>query len=160
MCIRDRLYVYLDREQARTLGVPVETIFGTLQVLFGSAYISQFNLYSQVWQVIVQAAPEYRSRPDDIQKVYVRSNNPSSGNTGVMPMPNSASSTGMANMVPLASVVRLEYTNAPNLISRCLLYTSRSARTTPPSLNRFRSATGMATSGSLSPACTPAIGSW
>ena len=112
-----QLYVYLDREQARTLGVPVETIFGTLQVLFGSAYISQFNLYSQVWQVIVQAAPEYRSRPEDIQKIYVRSNNPSGSNTGVTP--NSASSTpGMSNMVPLASVVRLEYTNAPNLISR------------------------------------------
>jgi hypothetical protein len=95
-----QLYVSLDREQARTLGVPVGNVFGTLQALFGSLYVSQFNLYSQVWQVIVQAAPEYRSRPDDIKQVYVRSTNGSSG------------------MVPLAAVTKLEYTSAPNLITR------------------------------------------
>ena len=93
-----QLYVSLDREQARTLGVPVGNVFGTLQALFGSLYVSQFNLYSQVWQVIVQAAPEYRSRPDDIKQVYVRSTN--------------------GGMVPLAAVTKLEYTSAPNLITR------------------------------------------
>ena len=93
-----QLYVTLDREQARTLDVPVSTVFGTLQALFGSMYISQFNYLSQVWQVIVQAAPEYRSRPDDIKQVYVRSNS--------------------GGMVPLASVTKLTYTSAPNLITR------------------------------------------
>ena len=93
-----QLYVTLDREQARTLGVPVGNVFGTLQALFGSLYVSQFNLYSQVWQVIVQAAPEYRSRPDDIKQIYVRSLS--------------------GGMVPLAAVTKLEYTSAPNLITR------------------------------------------
>ena len=93
-----QLYVSLDREQANTLGVPVNDAFGALQVLFGSMYISQFNLYSQVWQVIVQAAPEYRTRPDDIKKVYVRSTN--------------------GSMVPLEAITRLQYTSAPNLITR------------------------------------------
>ncbi len=93
-----QLYVTLDREQARTLDVPVSTVFSTLQALFGSMYISQFNYLSQVWQVIVQAAPEYRSRPDDINQVYVRSNS--------------------GGMVPLAAVTKLNYTSAPNLITR------------------------------------------
>ena len=93
-----QLYVTLDREQARTLGVPVSTVFGTLQALFGSMYISQFNYLSQVWQVIVQAAPEYRSRPDDIKQVYVRSNS--------------------GGMVPLSAVTKLTYSSAPNLITR------------------------------------------
>ncbi|HYQ90817.1 MAG TPA: multidrug efflux RND transporter permease subunit [Candidatus Competibacteraceae bacterium] len=93
-----QLYVTLDREQARTLGVPVGNVFGTLQALFGSLYISQFNLYSQVWQVIVQAAPQYRSRPEDIKQVYVRSTN--------------------GGMVPLEAVTQLKYTSAPNLITR------------------------------------------
>ena len=66
--------------------------------MFGSLYVSQFNYPSQVWQVIVQAAPEYRSRPDDIKQVYVRS---SSG-----------------GMVPLSAVTKLEYTSAPDLITR------------------------------------------
>ncbi|MEZ5581094.1 MAG: efflux RND transporter permease subunit [Candidatus Competibacteraceae bacterium] len=65
----------MDREQARTPECQSVTYFGTLQALFGSLYVSQFNLYSQVWQVIVQAAPEYRSCPDDIKQVYVRSTN-------------------------------------------------------------------------------------
>ena len=93
-----QLYVSLDREQANTLGVPVNNVFGTLQALFGSLYVSQFNLYSQVWQVIVQAAPEFRSRPEDIKQVYVRSTN--------------------GGMVPLTAVTKLEYTSAPNLITR------------------------------------------
>lgn len=61
-------------------------------------YISQFNYLSQVWQVIVQAAPEYRSRPDDIKQVYVRSNS--------------------GGMVPLSAVTKLTYSSAPNLITR------------------------------------------
>ena len=93
-----QLYVTLDREQARTLDVPVSTVFSTLQALFGSMYISQFNYLSQVWQVIVQAAPEYRSRPEDIKQVYVRSNS--------------------GGMVPLSAVTKLNYTSAPNLITR------------------------------------------
>ena len=93
-----QLYVTLDREQANTLGVPVNNVFGTLQALFGSMYVSQFNYLSQVWQVIVQAAPEYRSRPDDIKQIYVRSLN--------------------GGMVPLAAVTKLNYTSAPNLITR------------------------------------------
>ena len=93
-----QLYVYLDREQANTLGVPVETVFGALQTLFGSTYVSQFNKFSRVWQVIVQAAPEYRSRPDDLKKVYVRSTN--------------------GSMVPLEAVVKLENTTAPDLVTR------------------------------------------
>ncbi|MDQ5910704.1 MAG: Hydrophobe/amphiphile efflux family transporter, partial [Pseudomonadota bacterium] len=81
-----------------TLGVPVETVFGALQTLFGSTYVSQFNKFSRVWQVIVQAAPEYRSRPDDLKKVYVRSTN--------------------GSMVPLEAVVKLENTTAPDLVTR------------------------------------------
>jgi len=93
-----QLYVYLDREQANTLGVPVQSVFGTLQALFGSLYVSQFNKFSRVWQVIVQAAPEFRSRPEDIKKIYVRSTN--------------------GGMVPLEAVVKLEYNTAPDLITR------------------------------------------
>ena len=93
-----QLFVTLDREQANTLGVPVNNVFGTLQALFGSMYVSQFNLYSQVWQVIVQAAPEFRSRPEDIKQVYVRSTN--------------------GGMVPLNAVTKVEFTSAPNLITR------------------------------------------
>jgi len=62
----------VDREKAETLGVPVDDIYGTLQILFGSSYVSQFSKYSRLWQVIVQAETNYRNQPDDIDQVFVR----------------------------------------------------------------------------------------
>ncbi|MEI6414644.1 MAG: efflux RND transporter permease subunit, partial [Pseudomonadota bacterium] len=128
------LFVTLNREQARTLGVPVNNVFGTLQALFGSLYVSQFNLYSQVWQVIVQAAPEYRSRPEDIKKVFVRSDN--------------------GGMVPLESVVKLEYTSAPNLITR--FNTFPSAKVTGGAAAGFSSGQALATMEAVAREVLPA----
>ena len=93
-----QLMVALDRERAETMGVPVEDVYDALQTLFGSLYVSQFNLYSRLWQVIVQAEADYRTRPEDIEKVYVRS------------------AAGI--MVPLSSVVTMEYVTGPDLVTR------------------------------------------
>ncbi len=93
-----QLRVDVDREKAETLGVPVSDIYDTLQILFGSAYASQFNKFSRLWQVILQAEPKYRSRPTDIEQVYVRSHN--------------------GSMVPLKAVVSIHYTTGPDLVTR------------------------------------------
>jgi multidrug efflux pump len=93
-----QLLVDLDREKAEVLGVPVEDVYDALQTLFGSIYVSQFNRYSRLWQVIVQAESEYRKTPEDIEKVYVRNRN------GVM--------------VPLSSVVTTRYVTGPDLVTR------------------------------------------
>jgi multidrug efflux pump len=93
-----QLRVDVDREKAETLGVPVSDIYDTLQILFGSAYASQFNKFSRLWQVILQAEPKYRSRPTDIEQVYVRSHN--------------------GSMVPLKAVVSISYTTGPDLVTR------------------------------------------
>ncbi|MBW2504607.1 MAG: efflux RND transporter permease subunit, partial [Deltaproteobacteria bacterium] len=93
-----QLLVDLDREKAEVLGVPVEDVYDALQTLFGSIYVSQFNRYSRLWQVIVQAESEYRKTPEDIEKVYVRYRN------GVM--------------VPLSSVVTTRYVSGPDLVTR------------------------------------------
>jgi multidrug efflux pump len=93
-----QLLVDLDREKAEVLGVPVEDVYDALQTLFGSIYVSQFDRYSRLWQVIVQAESEYRKSPEDIEKVYVRNRN------GVM--------------VPLSSVVTTRYVTGPDLVTR------------------------------------------
>ena len=93
-----QLYVDLDRARAETLGVRVGDVFQALQGLFGSQVVGQFSQFSRVWFVILQAEAEYRAKPEDFQKIYLRS---SSG----------------AN-VPLSSLINIRYVASPKLVTR------------------------------------------
>ncbi len=93
-----QLMVDVDREKSENLGVPVEDVYTTLQILFGSSYVSQFTKFSRLWQVILQAEPEYRSRPGDMDQIYVRSR------------------TG--NMVPLKALITKKYVTGPDIVAR------------------------------------------
>ncbi len=68
-----QLKVDLDREKARTLGVPIDQVFATLQSAFGGAYVNDFNRFGRLYRVFVQADASYRTVPEDLGKVYVRS---------------------------------------------------------------------------------------
>ena len=39
------IYADIDRVKAKSLGVPLDTIFGTLQASLGSAYVNDFNKF-------------------------------------------------------------------------------------------------------------------
>ena len=66
--------VELDREKARTLGVPVDSIFQTLQTYLSGLYVNDFVRFGRVYKVFLQAEPEFTSKPDDIGQFYVRNN--------------------------------------------------------------------------------------
>jgi multidrug efflux pump len=93
-----QLLADIDREKAQTLGVPVEDVYSTMQTLFGSLYVSQFNKFSRLWQVILQAEPAYRLRVDDLQEIYVRSST--------------------QQMVPLKALLTTHYVTGPDLLTR------------------------------------------
>jgi multidrug efflux pump len=93
-----QLMVDVDRDKAETLGVPVEDVYSAMQTMFGSLYVSQFNKFSRLWQVILQAEPGYRLKPDDLEQIFVRSAD--------------------GNMVPLKSVVTTRYVTGPDLMTR------------------------------------------
>jgi hydrophobe/amphiphile efflux-1 (HAE1) family protein len=61
----------LDRTKARRLDVPVSDVFAVLQTNLGAYYINDFNLYGKVWKVLMQAEGNVRSKPEDIQRLYV-----------------------------------------------------------------------------------------
>jgi len=65
--------VQLDREQARKLGVPMNELFQTLSASMGGTFVNDFNRFGRLYRVFVQAEAEYRQRPEDIGKIYVRS---------------------------------------------------------------------------------------
>lgn len=93
-----QIFVNLDRSKARSLGVPVNEIYSALQSLMGSFYVNNFNKFGRVYRVMIMAQPRWRTTPYDIEQIYVKSN--------------------QGKMVPLQSLVSLENTSGPNLVSR------------------------------------------
>jgi len=68
-----QLRVEVDREKALALGVPVAEVFAALQAQMGSLYVNDFNLAGRTYRVTMQADAPYRSRPEDLGRLYVRS---------------------------------------------------------------------------------------
>ncbi len=56
----------LDREKARTLGVPVNEVFQAMSTALGGSYVNDFNRFGRLFRVYVQAEADYRRKPEDI----------------------------------------------------------------------------------------------
>ncbi|PTL85507.1 efflux RND transporter permease subunit [Vitiosangium sp. GDMCC 1.1324] len=67
------LDVEVDRQKAKALGVPLDQVFGTMQVYMGSQYVNDFNYANRTYRVYVQAEQQFRDSPQDIGAFYVRS---------------------------------------------------------------------------------------
>jgi hydrophobic/amphiphilic exporter-1 (mainly G- bacteria), HAE1 family len=96
--------VELDREKARTLGVPVDSVFQTLQAYLSGMYVNDFVKFGRVYKVFLQAEPTHSMRPDDIGKFFVRNAN--------------------GQMLPLSTLVKVTKMSGPNFASRFNLYLS------------------------------------
>ena len=73
-----QFFVEVDEAKAISQGVAVADIYATLQSTMGSLYVNDFNRSGRTYRVQLQAEPQYRMKPEDLGKVYVRSK------TGVM----------------------------------------------------------------------------
>ena len=91
--------VELDREKARTLGVPVNEVFLTLSAAMGGAFVNDFNRFGRLYRVYVQADASDRLKAADIGSVYVRS-------------------TTTGAMVPLSTLVSIEDVAGTELTTR------------------------------------------
>ena len=98
------IYVDIDRDKAEMLKVPVSNVFSTLQTYFGTSYINDINIGTQVNKVILQSDWPYRNQIANIGNIYVNSQ------AGVQ--------------VPIQSLVSLQKTLAPRSVSRYNLYPS------------------------------------
>ncbi|MEQ1599533.1 MAG: multidrug efflux RND transporter permease subunit [Methylotenera sp.] len=68
-----QLYIEVDEAKALSLGVPIADIYAALQSTMGQLYVNDFNKSGRIYRVQLQAEPQYRSKPEDIGKIYVRS---------------------------------------------------------------------------------------
>jgi HAE1 family hydrophobic/amphiphilic exporter-1 len=97
-----QLYLDLDRTKARSLQVPMNDVFDTLQAYLGSSFVNLFNKFNQVFQVYVQADAPYRMQPEDIKNLYVRN--------------------APGEMVPLGAFLEVRRTLGSELVTRFNLY--------------------------------------
>ena len=93
-----QLYVSVDREKTKKVGVPVTDVFNALSATLGNYYVNDFNKFGRAWQVLMSADPSYRNRPDDIGAIYVRSDR--------------------GDMVPLNSVASVQFSSGPDSLDR------------------------------------------
>ncbi len=96
------IYTDIDREKAEKVGLTPTDVFSTLQVYLGSQYVNDFNYLGRTYQVIAQADGSFRRDPQDIARLKAR-------NTS-------------GEMVPVGTVARLKYENAPYRVPRYNLF--------------------------------------
>ena len=93
-----QLYVDADREKAKTAGVSLDELYGTLASTLGTYYVNDFNKHGRTWQVLMSAEPAYRKRPEDISSMFVRSD--------------------QGRMVSLGSLATVQYSSGPDSMER------------------------------------------
>ena len=99
-----QMKVDVDRAKAETLQVSIDDVFSTLAAYLGSAYVDQFNKFGRTFQVYVQADSQFRLRPEDIELLPVRNK--------------------QGSMIPLGTMVKIEPSVGPSLLSLYNLYPS------------------------------------
>jgi len=92
-----QLRLDLDRKRCKILGVPIADAFQALQTYLGGLYINDFNLYGRTFRVVMQAEAEFRQKPEDLERFYVRSTS--------------------GKMIPVREVVTLRGTNGPLVLN-------------------------------------------
>ena len=97
-----QVFMDIDRAKAKTMQVPLDSVWDTLQIYLGSVYVNDFNVFGRPFQVTAQADARFRARPEDVNNLKVR---------------NAAGA-----MVPLGTLLTLRDTTAPVLVNRYNLY--------------------------------------
>jgi hydrophobe/amphiphile efflux-1 (HAE1) family protein len=92
------VYLDINRAKAESMKVPVSNIFSTLETYFGSSYINDINLGTQVNKVMVEADWQFREDIDSINNIYVQNNE--------------------GKMVPMRGMVDLKKVLAPRVVKR------------------------------------------
>ena len=92
-------------------GLTLNDVMSTLQAYVGSMYVSNFNSYGKQYRVVVQAAPQYRSKLDDLNGLVVKTSN------GVM--------------TPITEFITVKDVTGPQALTRFNLFSSMDVTVIP-----------------------------
>jgi HAE1 family hydrophobic/amphiphilic exporter-1 len=111
--------IQADVPKIKAAGLTLSQVMTSLQAYVGSSYISTFNLYGKQFRVMVQAAPEYRTKLEDLSGLFVQ--------------------TGSGDMAPITEFIQLSDITAPPIISRFNMYSSMDVTIIPNMLKGYSS---------------------
>ena len=97
-----QLFVDIDRTRAKTMDIPLQDVFDTLQIYLGSLYVNDLNAFGRTYQVVAQADADFRMKPSDITELKTRNK--------------------QGGMVPLGSIAKVEEITGPDKITRYNMY--------------------------------------
>jgi len=119
--------VQIDREKAKTIGVPISQVTQALGVYMGSQYVNDFDFNNRSYRVYVQADQPFRMSARDLRNYYVRSDT--------------------SGLVPLGNIVSLKETSGPQVINHYNLF--RSAEIDGAAAPGYSSSQGLKAMGEL-----------
>ena len=96
----------IDVPVAKSLGVPISSIFSTLQGYIGGIYAADFSRFGKQYRVFLQTLPEDRATVGSLDGLYVR--------------------TGDGQMAPITQFITLKRVYGPQSVTRFNLYNSTS----------------------------------
>jgi len=99
-----QLFLDIDREQVKTMGIPLQQVFDALAGYMGSVYVNDFLRFGKIYQVRAQAEPQFRASGDQIRRIEV--------------------SNRSGNMVPLGTVIEVEESFGPQVVTHFNIYPS------------------------------------
>jgi len=97
-----QMLIDIDAAKAMAQNVSISEIYSALAAYFGKSYVNDFNKYGRVYRVYLQADSEFREKPSDLEKIFVKNN--------------------YGTMVPLSSVVKVKSMVGPYSLTRFNMY--------------------------------------
>jgi len=97
-----QLFARVNEELALKEGIDLADVYSALAAFMGGTYVNDFNRFGRVWRVYLEAEGAFRTRPDEIERFYVR--------------------TARGQMVPLSTVVSIEPVSGPQFTNRFDLF--------------------------------------
>jgi len=94
--------IEVDNIKAKQLGISITELMQTMQIYFGSSYVSDFNRFGKYYRVMAQADIKYRTNAESLDGIYVKNN--------------------VGEMVPAKTVVNLKRVYGPETVTRNNLF--------------------------------------
>jgi HAE1 family hydrophobic/amphiphilic exporter-1 len=97
-------FMDIDKERALKLGVSLNDLYTTVGAFMGGAYVNDFTRFGRLYKTYIQAEPQYRVNPSQINNFFIKDNE--------------------GNMVPLATMAHIKPISGPDYTNRFNLYRS------------------------------------
>ncbi|HEU5340169.1 efflux RND transporter permease subunit [Edaphobacter sp.] len=99
-----QIIVTVDREKAKSMGVPFDQITAALGTFMGSSYVNDFDYNNRSYRVYVQADQQFRMTSKDLRQYYVRSDS--------------------GQMIPIDNLVNITESSGPQVINHYNMFRS------------------------------------